>query len=78
MLVLFYCILLNKCKQCLHKVAVPEGMYIATYYCWRSGQSCAVPEEDGTAFYIILMTLELAPRVAQVSKNSITDARTPQ
>ena len=24
------------------------------------------------------MTLELAPRVAQVSKNSIRDARTPQ
>ena len=27
---LFYCFLLNKCMQCLHQVAVPEGIDLAT------------------------------------------------
>ena len=54
---------------CLHQVAVPEQMYIATFYHWRPGQSWSVMEGEGVA-------LELAPRATQVFQNWISLAPT--
>ena len=47
---LSYCNLLNKCMKCLHQVAVPEGIDIATYYYWRHGHSWSFPEGNDIAF----------------------------
>ena len=42
---------LNKCMECLHHIAVPEGMYIACYYYyWQSGQNWSVLEREGVVF----------------------------
>ena len=41
---------LDKAMQCFHQVAVPLGMYIATYDYWRSSHIWLVPEGEGVAF----------------------------